>query len=135
MGEREEQARWRIEQARLAAEGRKRLEDLVIASIHASEVNINYRFMYEENMRHYRDHLAGLLYLAHPTPVDWSSLPQHTATDTWPHHPQSHPSRWVPLQPNITTPAEGSSSQTQPDPYMGLYESLFGPHAGSHQPG
>ncbi|KAK1430662.1 hypothetical protein QVD17_13565 [Tagetes erecta] len=139
--EREEQARWRIEQAKLAAEGRKRLEDLVMANMYASEVNINDRFMYEENMRHYRDHFAGLPYVAQPTPVDWSSLPQHTTTDTWPHHPQSRPSRWIPLQPNITTPAEESSSQTQPNLhdaysiYMRSYESICGSHVSSHFPG
>lgn len=126
------------EQARQTNESMTRMEDFQIAHFYGMELERNLTFEYQERLRHHYDYHAGLPYVETPPPVDYTTLDPYTPDKPPLHYPQSRPSKWLPLQPTPTPPAEGSSSQSQPgtrDPrsiYMRVMESIFGPP--SHSP-
>ncbi|KAK1437278.1 hypothetical protein QVD17_03068 [Tagetes erecta] len=121
------------EQTRQTTESITRMEDFHIAHIYGMELERNRAFEYQERLRHHYDYHAGLPYVETPPHVDYSTLGPYTQDKPHLHYPQSHPSRWLPLQPPPTSPEEGSSSQSllgSRDPrsvYLRVMESIFGP--------
>ncbi|KAK1438245.1 hypothetical protein QVD17_04051 [Tagetes erecta] len=110
---------WQDEQERIATQRWEQQQTYEKSMIYEQEWYRNRRFDYEENMRHYFNHRAGLEYQEHGIQVDWKTIPRYTSDQAHQPCPQSFPSRWLPRELSFAPPPEASSSQAPPsDPSL-----------------